>query len=603
MFADDLQKYGPDSSSRGLPPTLLQSRRYCRRLARRHYENFTVASRLLPGRLRQDFANIYAYCRWADDLADEPGDARRSIALLDWWAAQLRECYAGRASHPVFVALADTIERFALPPEPFEDLLDAFRQDQEVARYETIEQLLDYCRRSANPVGRLVLRLGRSATPDRVRLADSICTGLQLANFCQDVAEDWDRGRVYLPQDDCRRFGYDETMFARRECNDSFRRLLAANVDRAEEFLRAGEPLADQMPDGLRLPVALFAAGGLAILKGIRRANFDVWSHRPTVSGDEKLRLAIGCWRRSRRGALSPQISAIAASYRFCRQMSRRAGSSFHAGFMLLPADRRRAMWALYAFMRHTDDLADGPTGKCAPRDALAAWRSALEQALTATSDERRLSEGPLSLLPALADTIRRFKIPPEHLHAVIDGVEMDLDGRRYETFGQLRCYCERVASAVGLACIHIWGFRGREAFEPARAAGVALQLTNILRDLREDAAVGRLYLPQDDLRRCGYSFDDLRAGTADRRFHRLIAFEVDRAERLYDEAAELLDLLEPAGRRMYGVTVATYRALLRKIAADPARALSRRTRLGRREKLGIVARWALLPPRKARLL
>ncbi len=318
----------------------------------------------------------------------------------------------------------------------------------------------------------------------------------------------------------------------------------------------------------------------------------------------------------------------IDASYRYCRRMSRRAGSNFHAGFLLLPAEKRRAMWALYAFMRHTDDLADGPTDDRSPRDALAAWRSALELALNAPrlrsrgepierrekgeeGREKRDSSADnssfiihhSSLLPALADVVRRFRIPPEHLHAVIDGVEMDLDGRRYETFDELRQYCERVASSVGLACIHIWGFRGPEAFGPARAAGVALQMTNILRDLKEDAAAGRIYLPLADLRECGYSTDDLLASAAGERFRRLIAFEVARAERLYTEAAELLELLEPAGQRIFGITVATYRALLRKIAGNPEIVLQRRVRLGRAEKLRLVARWALLPPRKADLL
>ena len=172
----------------------------------------------------------------------------------------------------------------------------AFRQDQRVTRYETIDQLLEYCRYSANPVGRLVLYLGQCHTPERARLADSICTGLQLANFCQDVARDWDRGRIYLPQTACRRFGYDEASFARRECNDAFRRLLAVQVEQAEGWLRGGLPLAAKMPPGLRLPVALFVRGGLATLEAIRRQNYDVWTRRPTVSKSEKLRLLVGCW-------------------------------------------------------------------------------------------------------------------------------------------------------------------------------------------------------------------------------------------------------------------------------------------------------------------
>ncbi|MEN6557078.1 MAG: squalene synthase HpnC, partial [Thermoguttaceae bacterium] len=209
------------------PPSLAESQRYCRRLARRHYENFTVASRLLPGGLRQHFCNVYAYCRWADDLADETGDPACSLLLLDQWESQLRQCYQGEAVHPIFVALAETIRQFDIPQQTFADLLTAFRQDQRVTRYETAEQLLRYCRCSANPVGRLVLHLARCCTPERTEWSDAVCTGLQLANFCQDDARDWDRGRVYLPQSACRQFGYDETMFARHACNDAFRRLLA----------------------------------------------------------------------------------------------------------------------------------------------------------------------------------------------------------------------------------------------------------------------------------------------------------------------------------------------------------------------------------------
>ena len=238
MFSRDLALYGPEAK---IPKPLRprQGRRYCRRLARRHYENFTVVSWLLPWRLRQHFYNVYAYCRWADDLADEPGDPQQSLSLLDWWEKELRDCYAGTTRHPVFVALADTIRRYSIPIDPFIDLLVAFRQDQRVRRYDDLGQLTQYCRYSANPVGRLILYLGKCHTPERAQLADSICTGLQLANFWQDVARDWDMGRVYLPAADRARFGYDDEMFARREVNDAFRRLMAAEVDLAEGHLAA----------------------------------------------------------------------------------------------------------------------------------------------------------------------------------------------------------------------------------------------------------------------------------------------------------------------------------------------------------------------------
>lgn len=287
----DLERFGPQSVD--APLTLAQSQHYCRSLAQRHYENFTVASRLLPSRLRQEVANIYAYCRWADDLADEIGDPQRSLELLDWWEEQLRDCYDGRASHPVFIALAQTVRQFGIPIEPFLDLLIAFRRDQQITRYETIEALSDYCRYSANPVGRLVLYLGKCPTPDRIALSDSICSGLQLVNFCQDVARDWEQGRIYLCQEACRRFGFTESDFARRACNDAFRQLLAFHVEVAEGWLRAGLPLAARMPRGLRLPVALFAGGGLATVEAIRRQQYDVWTRRPIVSKRQKLLLLL----------------------------------------------------------------------------------------------------------------------------------------------------------------------------------------------------------------------------------------------------------------------------------------------------------------------
>ncbi len=274
---------------------------YCRRLARRHYENFTVASRLLPRHLLPHFYAIYAWCRWADDLADEMAHPRESLALLDWWQAELDRCYAGQAEHPVMIALMATVRRFEIPREPFERLLTAFRQDQQVTRYATAADVLDYCRNSANPVGRLVLYLAGAHDEARGELSDAICTGLQLINFCQDVARDWAKGRVYLPQETLEQAGYDEAMFGRGECNAAFRQALRVEVERAERYLRAGEPLAGRMPRAFRLDVALFAAGGLAVARGIRRVDFDVWRRRPVLSKATQLRLLAGCWWRTAR--------------------------------------------------------------------------------------------------------------------------------------------------------------------------------------------------------------------------------------------------------------------------------------------------------------
>ncbi len=317
---------------------------------------------------------------------------------------------------------------------------------------------------------------------------------------------------------------------------------------------------------------------------------------------------------------------SIEAGYRSCRRMTRRAGSSFPAAFVLLPPAKHRAMDALYAFLRYSDDLADNPQPGRPPAEALAEWRQALVRALDqecirhtpcaaslAEKDEDPLQASQRhtecagyiaagwALLPAVADVVRRFHIPPEHLLAVLEGIRMDLSPRPYQTFDELAVYCHRVASAVGLACIHIWGFAGRAAGESpvpaalARSAGLALQLTNILRDLAEDARRGRVYLPLDDLAECGYSVDALLAGRATSGFDRLMALQTARAEHFYRQAAELAGWLQPDGRRVFAVILATYHALLRKIERRPRDVLTRRVRLSGPAKLWIACRHGLL--------
>lgn len=585
-FQHDLAVYGPAAAARGRRWSLAEAQAYCRRLARTHYENFTVASWLLPAELRQHFCNVYAYCRWADDLADETSGASESLELLDWWESQLAECYRGVAVHPVFVALEPTIRELEIPIDPFRDLLVAFRQDQTQTRYETFDDLLGYCRNSANPVGRLVLYLGRSHDDERGRLADSICTGLQLANFWQDVARDYDRGRIYLPQESCRRAGYDESMFARREFNPQFRRLLAAEVDRAEGFFRAGERLVEMVPQGLRIDVRLFVDGGLAILDAIRRADYNVWRERPAISKAKKLRLVARAWWQSLRrpvGNLSARSdSDLDASYALCERLAREAASNFHYAFRLLPREKRRAMCALYAYLRAIDDLADDSRPDIDSLDQLKKWRSRLTSGL-------RIADDPIA--PAVLDTIRRYAIPIEYLTAVIDGVEMDLHGTRYETFTELEQYCYRVASVVGMACIHVWGFRSSKAIELARRCGIAFQLTNILRDLKEDAQRGRVYLPAEDLRRFGCTAEQLERGEANARFEALMQFEIARCEQFYAAADELEPLLGQDGRRVLRAMTLTYRKLLGKIKRRPSDVLRHRVALAAWEKFAVAAR------------
>lgn len=284
MFATDLATWGPDAAATRPAPSLIEAEAYCRQLATTHYENFPVVSCCLPRSLRQPFCNVYAYCRWADDLADEVGNAHEATALLTWWRDELHRCFAGVAWHPVFVALRTTIEQYQLPMAPFEDLLSAFVQDQQIHEYETFDQLLDYCRRSANPVGRLVLHLCRQNTPENLAWSDAICTGLQLANFWQDVSRDYVRGRIYLPREDYQRFGLNRADFDDQQTTPPFAALLRFEVERAREYLNAGWPLIARLPGRLQIVVEMFLRGGLAILQQIERCGFRVWEQRPVVT-------------------------------------------------------------------------------------------------------------------------------------------------------------------------------------------------------------------------------------------------------------------------------------------------------------------------------
>jgi len=589
-FARQLERWGPGTvDARGCPPD--EARAYCRRLAQSHYENFTVASRLLPRSLRQHFYNVYAYCRWADDLADEVTDQGESLRLLDWWEDQLGDCYRARAAHPVFVALAETIHQFDIPQQPLSDLISAFRQDQSTSRYDTFDDLLDYCRRSANPVGRIVLHLWRCHDPVRAGLSDDVCTGLQLVNFCQDVREDYARGRVYIPQETLSRFDCSETSLGESRPTDAARQALRYEVERATEYLTRGKRLVETLPGRYRFDAALFAEGGLAALAKIRDADFDVWSRAPKLQRSDKLLVVAKSARHIRLTGRDLQSNGAAAaggmsrelaeSYRHCERITRRAARNFYWAFLLLRAEKRRSMCALYAFLREADDLVDCDRPLDERRASLAALRQAWQDCQTGHSTS--------PLLPALVDTVRRWQMDPRHLDDALDGIEMDLDRNRYETFDELLVYCRRVASAVGHASVAIWGFdpQGNEA---ADACGIAFQLTNILRDLREDAAAGRVYLPLEDLRRFNYTVEDLQRGVVDERFLALAGFQIERARQYFQRGWQVRDFVAPDARAICTAMIQTYEELLDAIEQQQHLLLERRVRIGRMRKIEICA-------------
>ncbi len=269
--------------------SLEEGLRYCERLARTHYENFTVGSWLLPRKLRQHFFNVYAYCRTVDDLGDEVEGDR--LAQLDEWQQDLVRCYEGRPRHPALVALQTTIERFDMPREPFLKLIEANRMDQRLHIFPAYSDLLYYCDHSANPVGHMVLYLFGYRDVKRQQLADATCTALQLANFWQDVSRDFDMGRIYIPLEDMDCFGYTEEDLRAKRRNDRFRDLMAFEVYRARQLFRQGLELVDRVSDGLKVDLELFSRGGMKVLDAIEQSGYDVLSRRPALSGFDKARL------------------------------------------------------------------------------------------------------------------------------------------------------------------------------------------------------------------------------------------------------------------------------------------------------------------------
>jgi squalene synthase HpnC len=296
-------------------PSLAEAQQYCSRLAHSHYENFSVVTWFLPKHLHQHFYNVYAYCRISDDLGDEVGDPQQSLALMDEWESELNATYlslveppaidvrqdaeklhadfSGRnlvsPRHPVFIALRETIRECDIPRAPFADLLTAFRQDQTVTRYPTFDDVLGYCKNSANPVGRLVLYLCGYRDAERQRLSDYTCTALQLANFWQDVAVDYGKGRIYLPLASLAKFGVSENDIAQRRATPQFLEMMKFEVGRAREWFQQGLPLAAMVDKHLALDLELFSRGGLEILNAIERQGYDVLQRRPAISKPRKL--------------------------------------------------------------------------------------------------------------------------------------------------------------------------------------------------------------------------------------------------------------------------------------------------------------------------
>jgi squalene synthase HpnC len=584
------------------------AQQYTRWLATHHYENFNVVSWLLPKELHQHFYNVYAYCRWADDLGDEVPDASRALELLDWWERELDACYDGKPSHPVFVALRETILSKDIPKQPFADLLKAFRQDQTVKRYPTWDAVLEYCVYSANPVGRLVLYLCGYRDAQRQCLSDATCTALQLANFWQDVSRDLEKGRIYIPLEAAAAQGLGESDLVERRFDDRYVRLMKDLMARTRLLFAQGMPLARMVDGRLSLDLEMFSRGGLAVLEAIEAMGYDTLHSRPSVGKGKQIRLLgralvthlVTKDLKAESGAPAGAANPVAESYEECHRVAKAARSNFYYAFYLLPKPKRDGLAALYAFMRLVDDVADEGDDLAAKQRGLAKWRAAFDEAITGHSQVfdgtavKPLPSEPLygetEVLPALVDTMQRYKMPARYLHDLISGAEMDLTIRTYPTFDRLREYCYRVAGTVGLTCTHVFGFHDPRALDLAEKLGLAFQLTNIIRDVHDDYALGRVYLPEEDLQRYGVSPSDFSRNEATLGVRELLRFEADRAWQCYEEGAALLGLIDPESRGALWLLARTYSALLARIEALDFAVFGERVRLSRAEKMLFIA-------------
>jgi squalene synthase HpnC len=586
-----------NAPSPGCTPESAQT--YTRWLATHHYENFNVVSWLLPKELHQHFYNVYAYCRWADDLGDEIPETQRALELLDWWEQELNACFQGNPSHPVFIALRETIVAKEIPKQPFADLLKAFRQDQTVKRYPTWDSVLSYCVYSANPVGHLVLYLCGYRDEHRHQLSDATCTALQLVNFWQDVARDLEKGRIYIPLDIAAAHGLTEANLVERRFDDRYVNLMKDLMARTRTLFAEGMPLVKMVDARLSVDLEMFSRGGLAVLDAIESTGYDTLHHRPSIGKGKQARLlgralVTHLVAKDPKPATTQSESAdtVAQSYEECHRVARASHSNFYYAFFLLPKKRRDGLAALYAFMRLVDDVADEGNDLAVKQRSLAKWRAALDEAVNANAFVNiSAPPGAADVLPALVDTMRRYNMPARYLHDLVSGAEMDLTVNSYATFDRLREYCYRVAGTVGLTCTHVFGFRDSRALDLAEKLGLAFQLTNIIRDVQDDYAMGRVYLPDEDLTQYNVRPEDFARTAATLGVRELLRFEAAHAWQCYEEGAALLNLIEPESRPALWLLVHTYSALLARIEELDYAVFGERVRLSKAEKLVFIAK------------
>jgi 15-cis-phytoene synthase len=395
--------------------------------------------------------------------------------------------------------------------------------------------------------------------------------------------------------------------------------LMKELIEYTRALFEKGMPLAKKVEGKLSVDLEMFSRGGLAVLDAIEAMGYDTLHRRPEVSKVTQVGLLgralishvldssngrrNGAFRREGSSFLTAdsEEAEISASYGQCHQIARRAHSNFYPAFFLLPKQKRDGIVALYAYMRLIDDVSDEGADVAAKQRGLARWRAALDEAVTGQSQAfdgnaaRALQGddlyGEREVLPALVDTMERFRMPARYLHDLISGAEMDLTIQEYPTFERLKEYCYRVAGTVGLTCTHIFGFSDSKALDLAEKLGLAFQLTNIIRDVREDYSNGRIYLPEEDLLRYGVAKQDLGRSEATLGVRELLRFEADRAWKLYEEGSRLLSLIEEDSRGTLWLLVHTYSALLARIESVDFAVFGERVRLSKPEKMMLMAK------------
>ncbi len=558
-----------------------QSYDYCQQLATTHYENFPVGSLLIRKDLRPHVHAIYAFARTADDFADEPGlEKLDRLDKLAEWDRLLDQAVGGSVDHPIFIALAQTIRRFDLPVKLFHDLVRAFRQDVTVNRYQTMEQLIQsYCRNSANPVGRLVLLLHGYREESLMHFSDCTCTALQLANFWQDIAIDLDKDRLYLPLEDLKKFNLSVEDISRcrvgangrspLHMGSSFQELIRYEINFTRELFKKGAPLIPCLKGRLQWEIKATWLGGMGILDKIEQVNYDIFQQRPQWSKWEMIGLF---------------LRAVILS-----EADDKKKSNFYLALLLLPKKKRQAMFTFYSFCRAVDDAVDLASSPSEAKRKLDLWRYQIALCYDGCPTQTDAQQ--------LQKVIRQYQIPRQEIEDILRGVEMDIAANHFQTFQELEEYCYCVASAVGLVSSRIFGVQEERGRDFAILLGKALQLTNILRDIKEDAQKGRVYIPQNDLEQFDYSEENLRRLVQDEPVLKLINFQCRRARLFFEKADTAFESLSKENQKKFlpaRVMEAIYKAILDQIEKNPAVIFSKRVTVPLWKKMVIALKYIL---------